>query len=359
MATFSNIKTKFINIFNPYIHPTIREGIYHVNLKAVHNIALSISIIEVLVLLFYIVTQSPLLSNPAVLDNTIYAIVVSIITFLISDFALRSSTKPYRAYRFLCIAYYLLILSFGIFTSYYNYTHGLQVMVFYAIVFCLVNFVILPPFQSTILVIGSYLAFYLLLYFYDHAKTIVPINYMALSVFTLAGSIHKYHMQGAELERIHRIETMNEMLQNVPVHDNVTDLKNRYALRDDFNSYQNHHIIVIMLDIDEFGKINDTYGMETGDMILAKIGELIRKHLTESHSYRYGSDSFLIILQDIEVDVAMQKLSSWEKSLAKLNVPETTTPVHCTSGYSHGTPRDEEDLRLLIEAADRKRRDIQ
>jgi diguanylate cyclase (GGDEF)-like protein len=165
-------------------------------------------------------------------------------------------------------------------------------------------------------------------------------------------------MQATELERIHRIETMNEMLQNVPVHDNLTDLKNRYALRDDFNSYQNHHIIVIMLDIDEFSKINDSHGTEAGDIILGDIAALIKKHLTDSHSYRYGADSFLIILQDIEVDVAMQRLSNWEKSMAMLTIPDTDIPVHCTSGYSHGTPRDEEDLRLLIEAADKKRRDF-
>jgi len=358
MATFSKLKNTIRESFNPYIHPTIKEGIYRHNLVALRIITLLSAIFDSLVLIVWIITSNPLVQEKAVLDNMVYAIITCGITFLISDFALRKSNKPYSFYRFMTIAYYLMILSFGMFTSYYHYAHGSQMIVFFTITFCLVNFVLLPPYISTVLVLGSYLVFYLILFAYDGASRIHLINYVMLAFITLIGSIHKYHMQGAELERIHRIETMNEMLQNVPIHDNITDLKNRYALRDDFNSYHNHHIIVIMLDINDFDKINEEYGTEAGDQILSNIGSLIKKHLTDSHSYRYGSDSFLIILQDLEVDIAMQRLSGWEKAMAVLSIPDTDKPVHCISGYSHGTPRDEEDLRLLIEAADRKRKDF-
>ncbi len=358
MATFSKYRNKIRDIFNPYIHPTIKEGIYRQNLIALRVITLLFAISETLILIFYILSQSEVLQNIAVLDNTLYAIITSSITFLISDHALRRSKRPYSFYKFIAVTYYMLIMTFGMYTSYYHYVHGMQMTVFYTITFCLVNFVMLPPFISAILLLGSYFIFYLILYIHDGASKVQVVNYSALAILTTVASIHKFHMQGAELERIHRIETMNEMLQNVPIHDNITDLKNRYALRDDFNSYHNHHIIVIMLDINDFEKINEEYGTETGDNVLAQIAALIKKHLTDSHSYRYGDDSFLIILQDLEVDIAMQRLSGWEKAMAALKIPDTDSPVHCTSGYSHGTPRDEEDLRLLIEAADRKRRDF-
>ena len=358
MATFSQLRNTIKEIFNPYIHPTIKEGIYRQNLVSLRVITLLFAISEVIILFYYIIFQHEILQDRAVLDNTLYAIITSSVTFLISDHALRKSNKPYSFYRFVSVTYYMLILSFGMFISYYHYTQGKQMIVFFAITFCLVNFVMLPPYISTILVPGSYLIFYIILYMYDGASKIQPVNYVALALLTMVASIHKFHMQGAELERIHRIETMNEMLQNVPIHDNITDLKNRYALRDDFNSYHNHHIIVIMLDINDFGNINKEYGTDAGDSVLAQIATLIKKHLTDSHSYRYGADSFLIILQDLEVDIAMQRLSGWEKAMAALKIPNTDTHVHCTSGYSHGTPRDEEDLRLLIEAADRKRKDF-
>lgn len=357
MATFSDIKKNIVNYLNPYIHPSIKEGLYRINLKSARDISFAFTIIELLMLFLYSTIMSNILSVPFVLPITVYAIIVNLITFVIAQHGFRHSKLPFSTYRHIAVIYYILVIIFGIITSFYHYTHGLQMFIFFAIIFCLVNFFLLPPITSIILIFGSYTVFYILLYSYDEAKTINLFNYCLFAVLTVIGSLNKYRMQATELERIHRIETMNDMLQNVPVHDNVTDMKNRYALRDDFDSYQNHHIIVVMLDLDEFSKVNEEYGLEAGNAILNQVGSYIKTHLTESHSYRYGSDSFLIILQDMELSDALQRLSIWERSMATLSIPEIDKPIHYTSGYSHGTPRDEDELRMLIEAADRKRRD--
>ena len=357
MATFSEMKKSIKNYLNPYIHPSIKEGLYRINLKSTRDISLGFTLMEIVILLLYFVLFRDLLKEPLVVPSTIYAIIVSAITFVIANYGLHNSKYPFSAYRHISVIYYLLIIVFGIMTSFYHYSHGNQMFIFFAIIFCLVNFFLLPPIESIILIWGSYTVFYLILYFYDGAKTINLFNYALFAMLTVIGSLNKYRMQATELERIHRIETMNDMLQNVPVHDNVTDMKNRYALRDDFDSYQNHHIIVVMLDLDEFSKVNDEYGVEAGNAILNQVGSYIKTHLTDSHSYRYGSDSFLIILQDMELSDALQRLSIWERSMATLSIPEIDKPIHYTSGYSHGTPRDEDELRMLIEAADRKRRD--
>ncbi|WP_026526784.1 GGDEF domain-containing protein [Butyrivibrio sp. VCD2006] len=357
MATFSEVKKSLANYLNPYIHPSIKEGLYRINLKSTRDISFAFTIIELLALISYFTFFRSVLSEPAVVPSAIYSTVVSAITFAIAQHGLNNSKLPFSSYRHLSIIYYVLIIIFGIVTSFYHYAHGNQMFVFFAIIFCLVNFFLLPPITSMILIWGSYIVFYLILYAYDGAKTINLFNYALFAILTVIGSFNKYRMQATELERIHRIETMNDMLQNVPVHDNVTDMKNRYALRDDFDSYQNHHIIVVMLDLDEFSKVNDEYGVEAGNAILNQVGSYIKTHLTDSHSYRYGSDSFLIILQDMELSDALQRLSIWERSMATLRIPEIDKPIHYTSGYSHGTPRDEDELRMLIEAADRKRRD--
>ena len=357
MATFSEIKNRVKDTLNPFINPSILEGIYHLNILSLNKLSKAFVFTEFFVVLNFLFFNRDVLSKKGPMSVTIYGIIVSLIALLISRHALKSTTRPYSAYRSLPIIYYGLMLLFGMFISYYHYVRGNQMLIFFAIVFCLVNFIVMPPLAGIITTLSSFLLFYILLYGYDKAAHIKLINYCVLAIITAFGSVHKFRRQAAELERIHRIETMNEMLQNVPVHDNLTDLKNRYALRDDFNSYQNHHIIVLMLDIDEFTKINETHGANIGDAILKEIGNLIKKHLTYSHSYRYGSDSFLIILQDIELGDALQKLSIWERSMATLTVPGLNEKIHYTSGYSHGTPRDEDEMRLLIEAADRKRRE--
>ena len=356
MATFSNLQKKIKDYFFPFINPTIVEGIHHLNISAINKISLSFTIVETSVLLFYIIIARYTIQQKSILSVTIYGIAVSLIFFLISYYALHNTRHPYSTYRGLAISYYGLMIIYAMFISYYHYVRGRQMLIFFATVFCLVNFIILPPILGISAVLISYISFYLILFGFDGASKINLFNYIAIAFITALGSFHKFRRQAAELERIHRIETMNDMLQNVPVHDNLTDLKNRYALRDDFNSYQNHHIIVLMLDIDEFTKLNDDYGSTIGDKVLMEIAALIKKHLTYSHSYRYGADSFLIILQDIELGDALQRLSIWERSMSALTIPGTSEKIHYTSGYSHGTPRDEDEMRLLIEAADRKRR---
>ncbi len=358
MATFSEYWHKFKNYMNPYIHPSIREGLYRKNLQSTHDIAFAFTIVEAFVISYYLLFNKPMLLEPFFAPSAIYSIIVSSIALITTHYALKNPKHPLSAYRFIYIAYFMMFILFGMFSSFYEYTHGQQMFIFFAIIFCMVNFILLPPAVSSVLIWGSYVVFYFVIYSYDRAQHITLFNYVIFALLTLIGSFNKYKMQATELERIHRIETMNDMLQNVPVHDNITDMKNRYALRDDFTSYQNHHIIVVMLDLDEFKKINQEYGHKTGDAILNQVGSCIKTHLTESHSYRYGSDSFLIILQDIELSDALQRLSIWERNMATLSVPELNKPIHYTSGYSHGTPRDEDELRMLIEAADRKRRDF-
>ncbi len=358
MATFSGKWNKFKNYMNPYIHPSIKEGLYRKNIQSTHDIAFAFTIVECFVIAYYMLFAREKLLDPFIGPGAIYSVIISAIALVISHYALKDIKRPFSAYRFCYLAYFLMFILFGMFASFYEYNHGQQMFIFFAIIFCLVNFILLPPAVGSVLICGSYFIFYLILYSFDGAKNINLFNYIVFSLLTLIGSFNKYKMQATELERIHRIETMNDMLQNLPVHDNITDMKNRYALRDDFTSYQNHHIIVVMLDLDEFKKINEEYGQATGDAVLGQVGSCIKTHLTESHSYRYGSDSFLIILQDIELSDALQRLSIWERNMATLSVPELDKPIHYTSGYSHGTPRDEDELRMLIEAADRKRRDF-
>jgi two-component system cell cycle response regulator len=59
----------------------------------------------------------------------------------------------------------------------------------------------------------------------------------------------------------------------------------------------NHPLTVLMLDIDDFKKYNDTYGHLEGDKVLARFAEIIQNNLRQSDSaYRYGGEEFTLIL---------------------------------------------------------------
>ncbi len=66
-------------------------------------------------------------------------------------------------------------------------------------------------------------------------------------------------------------------------------------------------ISVIMIDIDHFKQINDTYGHAKGDEVLAKVAQIIRKQIRESDlAFRYGGEEFLVALPGISLDEAVK-----------------------------------------------------
>jgi diguanylate cyclase (GGDEF)-like protein len=67
-----------------------------------------------------------------------------------------------------------------------------------------------------------------------------------------------------------------------------------------------HGLALILLDLDDFKRYNDTYGHLAGDELLQKMGSIINANIREDvdSGYRYGGDEFAVILIDADLDVA-------------------------------------------------------
>ena len=67
-----------------------------------------------------------------------------------------------------------------------------------------------------------------------------------------------------------------------------------------------HPVAFMLLDVDHFKSINDRYGHEMGDKILAEIGQLIPAQLrTQDIVARWGGEEFLVILPDTGIESAL------------------------------------------------------
>lgn len=95
-----------------------------------------------------------------------------------------------------------------------------------------------------------------------------------------------------------QLRTQNVALDNMASIDPLTGLFNRRSMQDCFDQAlkQERAFCLVMCDIDNFKKVNDTYGHDFGDVVLKEIAQIIRQQVNESgHVCRWGGEEILIL----------------------------------------------------------------
>ncbi len=116
-----------------------------------------------------------------------------------------------------------------------------------------------------------------------------------------------------------------------------------------------HPLSAIMIDVDNFKRVNDTHGHRTGDRVLQRVAELCRDNLRDSDLVcRYGGDEFAILLPETDLDRAMQTAERLRETLAEGRVEAPTGDLGLTGSFGVATLQDDEGetLETLLERAD-------
>jgi len=103
-------------------------------------------------------------------------------------------------------------------------------------------------------------------------------------------------------------------LEMQSIRDGLTGLFNRHfmeiALERELHraARQGNSLAVMMLDVDHFKQLNDTFGHEAGDVVLREVAECFRRSLREEDVIcRYGGEEFVVIMPDAPADTAAQR----------------------------------------------------
>jgi len=101
-------------------------------------------------------------------------------------------------------------------------------------------------------------------------------------------------------ERTKEIEEKNLLLEKLSATDTLTQLSNRLELDrrlEEVYQHKDENYYLIMIDIDFFKRVNDTYGHLAGDAVLKQVAKILRKSLKEADTIgRWGGEEFLILL---------------------------------------------------------------
>lgn len=143
--------------------------------------------------------------------------------------------------------------------------------------------------------------------------------------------------------------------------DPLTDIINRRELLKRLSAAmegqkEKEEIYFFFFDVDNFKRINDTYGHGEGDRILKEVSKVLRNYARKSHGYagRYGGDEFAMFLihdaEEPEIDYRTEIEGDIEESGIRLM---DGTPVHISIGFTRY--RGESDnIEDLIGRADEK-----
>jgi len=114
---------------------------------------------------------------------------------------------------------------------------------------------------------------------------------------------------------------LRQVLQAQSVRDGLTGLFNRRYMEESLErevaraGRNGKAISVMMLDLDHFKQLNDSYGHDAGDAVLRNVGQILRKSVrTEDIACRYGGEEFTIIMPEaVEADAVKRAGSIIEK----------------------------------------------
>lgn len=159
---------------------------------------------------------------------------------------------------------------------------------------------------------------------------------------------------------VYRAIKANDLLRIMSSHDSLTGLFNRHFL----NEYQamvlaaakrnNRQVGFISMDVNHFKKINDTYGHNTGDLVLVETARVLTECTrTDEAVFRLGGDEFLIIMPDIDDRIALlqarQRLSNSFEN--KFDLAEFPGKISVSIGTAL-FPEDGDNIDVLLQIAD-------
>jgi diguanylate cyclase (GGDEF)-like protein len=158
------------------------------------------------------------------------------------------------------------------------------------------------------------------------------------------------------------LQERNRQLQELANRDGLTNLYNhRYFhehLAREMDRVRRYGGIIscAVVDIDFFKKVNDSYGHQTGDMILKEVAGFLNKGIRESDlAARYGGEEFALVLLQTDSPTAVavcERLRGQIASISFKSAAETTFHITASFGLATFPSVGIKEERELVEAAD-------
>ena len=131
---------------------------------------------------------------------------------------------------------------------------------------------------------------------------------------------------------------MYKKMETMATTDGLTGLTNHRTFQERFaqllerSARHNHRAAMLLLDIDHFKKVNDTYGHPVGDEVLRQVAQVLGKAVRVIDiPARYGGEEFAIVLEATDLDGAL----AWPSASARTSAASRSRPTRASSWSRH------------------------
>jgi diguanylate cyclase (GGDEF)-like protein/PAS domain S-box-containing protein len=182
---------------------------------------------------------------------------------------------------------------------------------------------------------------------YHEAETITPIRDMKNSVQYFVVTGKDISEQVAWENELHRQATTDAL---TGVYNRQKFMEELEAELDKFRRY-NNTFTVIMVDIDHFKEINDTYGHDTGDKILKELSRLMNSSIRKTDLFaRWGGEEFMILSPSLSYENAIvfaEKIRGYVESFVFDDINHLTVSIGIT------VPKEEDTFEKILKRVDK------
>lgn len=163
-------------------------------------------------------------------------------------------------------------------------------------------------------------------------------------------------------QQANQLQQQNQQLQHQATTDALTGLNNR-ARFDQFSPEQfaacmrdGKCFSILMIDVDKFKKVNDTYGHPAGDAVLRVLGKLVKAAARPTDlAARYGGEELALVMPNVPRSAAAGAAENLRRAIAAMPVQHEGTKIPVTASigvatYEPGSPFTQ--LAQILKAAD-------
>jgi diguanylate cyclase (GGDEF)-like protein len=176
---------------------------------------------------------------------------------------------------------------------------------------------------------------------------------------------HVWNMQKSLISIGMILVMLEEQVSNnewLALHDELTGLPNRRLFAAkltqalEYTNRKNGSLALVVLDVNDFKKINDTLGHVAGDQVLREMANTLRKSIRASDTVaRLGGDEFIIVATDMTGEGAVERFTDSLRSAIErpIMINDQAMVVGASFGFAI-YPRDAKDATKLLRLADQR-----